>query len=176
EFELSAELPSLHLHPPVPKTPYLGVHETGSSSGGAPLRISLHTATATSYNVDSHNTALYADTSASPARVWSEGGKGVGGTKGAGAVPFEILMPDESVAPNWGAVYYPAISTLGMATYRMELTMVQAAESLAEAACASLDSGVTMQVQACTDSGYNALRTIMMAAPEFVAPVLPQTA
>jgi hypothetical protein len=32
ELELSAELPSLHLRPPVPKTPYLSVHETGSSS------------------------------------------------------------------------------------------------------------------------------------------------
>jgi hypothetical protein len=145
------------------------------AQGGAPLRISNHTATATSYNVDSHNTRLYADTSTTPARVWSEGGKGVGGTKGAGAVPFEILMPDESVAPNWGCVYYPALTTLGMATYRMELTMVQAAESLAEAACMSIDTGVTMQAQACTDSGYAALRSVMFAAPEFVPPVLPQT-
>lgn len=32
QLELAAELPSLHLHPLVPKTPYLGVHETGSSS------------------------------------------------------------------------------------------------------------------------------------------------
>lgn len=32
QLELSAELPSLHRHPPVEKTRYLGVHETGSSS------------------------------------------------------------------------------------------------------------------------------------------------
>lgn len=32
ELELPAELPSLHSHPPIPKTPYLGVHGTGSSS------------------------------------------------------------------------------------------------------------------------------------------------
>lgn len=32
KLELAAELPSLHSHPPVPKTPYLGVHGSGSSS------------------------------------------------------------------------------------------------------------------------------------------------
>ena len=32
KLKLPAEFPSLHSHPPVSKTPYLGVHETGSSS------------------------------------------------------------------------------------------------------------------------------------------------
>ncbi|WP_262829971.1 transposase [Sphingomonas sp. A2-49] len=36
-LELAAELPSLHLYPPVPKTPYLGVHGTDSSSKAAAL-------------------------------------------------------------------------------------------------------------------------------------------
>jgi len=30
KLELAAELSSLHSHSPVPSTPYLGVHETGS--------------------------------------------------------------------------------------------------------------------------------------------------
>ncbi len=38
ELELTVELPLLHCHPPVPKTPYLGVRETGSSSLGCGQR------------------------------------------------------------------------------------------------------------------------------------------
>jgi hypothetical protein len=134
---------------------------------------STKTVAVASYSFDSHVHRTIVDSSTGSAAVWNSGNfsSGSGGPNLMAPLPREIFLPKQAELTNLGVAFAVSATHVAFGAIRMELTTMQAAQSLAVLAAMALEGGTTMALVDDT-----AFRTRMNATPETAtyAMVLPQ--
>ncbi len=167
-----------HYHDPYPGDghfvqPQMYVREAARMMGfavgsGDNLTVTDNTASIASYSFDHHvMTAIAYEYEAGNWMVWCEGGwlNGMGGTDSASSVPMEIYMPKVSDCTNLSVTFAASLTTVAFGSVRMEITAMQAGQTMGQAAAMAAAAGISIQA---TD--YVALQAALL---DSAAPRLP---
>lgn len=149
-------------------------NDLAATDGTAPR--STKTATVASYALDSHHSRSLADNSTGTWRIWNTGNfeATMGGSNGYAPVPVEAFLPKASECTNLAVPFCTSATHVAFGSIRMELTTMQAAQTMAHVINYALNNGET----ALQLANYPAVAASLAASPSLpgeVAPFLPQT-
>ncbi|SIS98558.1 FAD-dependent oxidoreductase [Paracoccus saliphilus] len=130
-----------------------------------------------SYPFDHHVMSIIAyEYEAGEWMTWMEGGfvRGQGGSNKANPVPFETYIPKETNCTNLSVLFATSLTTVAFGSVRMEVTAMQAGQSMGQAAAMAAAQEIAIQ-----DVDYGNMRAALMnpAGPRLVDeddPSLPQ--